>query len=53
MQQNTDQKEKARENVFWDARPGVPNTNHQEFFLARPQGLTGPFLEMTVSYHTT
>lgn len=52
MQQNTDQKEEARENVLWDARPGVPNTNN-ELLPAHPQGLTRPFLEMTVSCHTT
>lgn len=23
----TQSREKARENVFWDAQPGVPNTN--------------------------
>lgn len=31
QQENTEHREKARENVFWDVQPGVPNTNSRNF----------------------
>lgn len=47
VQQNADQKEKARENVLWDPWPGASNTKEELF----PKGLTRPLQELVTTLH--